>query len=297
MCRRTAADGEAATETPAEPAEEAVCNATVDPAQCSAAAAKRGASAFDASDFAAACAAYTEALVWSPGNAQLRVSRSQALLRLGRAADALADAREALALRPRAAEAHVAAGVAMRALAMHAEAACAFKRALELDSKLTVRIAVIPSPPLLYSAPLTSFFCAHQGAAEQMAAAQRDAAVNACVAELRGCGTALAAIASSPLPGASFRIASLEMGGALRLWDGATGVCSATATAHDGGAVWADCSPCGAWMATGAADGTVKLWRALSGDGDGRALLEEAHILQARPLLSILSALSSRQMR
>ncbi len=146
--RRKPAEGEA-VEAPAEPASDAhgdasheQSTAAVDPSVCSTAAATKAANAFAAGDFTAACAAYTEALVWAPGNAALYVRRAEGLLRLERADDALADVRVAVSLRPRSAEAHATAGAALQQLKRHADAAASFERALELDPKLEVQRCV-----------------------------------------------------------------------------------------------------------------------------------------------------------
>ncbi len=118
--------------------------------------------------------------------------------------------------------------------------------------------------------------------AEQLEAAQRDAARDACVAELQGTGTSLCAFIASPSDNALQRIATLSTNGELRLWNGASGACRQTVSAHDSGAVWADWSPCGNWLATANTDGAVKLWSARGDAGDEAASLELAHTLQAR---------------
>ena len=127
-----AQDAPASADAPAEdepPAE----GAAVDPGVASAAAASRAAAAFAAGDAAAACAAWTEALIWAPGDAVLLCRRAEGQLVLGRAPESLADARNAALLRPRLAEPQLRAGIALMALHKPNEAAAAFRRALELE--------------------------------------------------------------------------------------------------------------------------------------------------------------------
>ena len=132
-------DAPAGQDAPAEE-DAAAEGAAVDPGVASTAAASRAAAVFAAGDAAAACAAWTEALSWAPGDAALLCRRAEGQLALGRAAESLADARSAAQLRPRLAEPHVRAGIALMALERPDEAAAAFRRALELEPSHEARL-------------------------------------------------------------------------------------------------------------------------------------------------------------
>src|SRR3954470_22412600 len=70
----------------------------------------RGDTALDAGDYAAAVAAYTEAIARDPKNARIYMARAGAYDQLGDMDKALADANEAIKLDPKNAEAWVARG-------------------------------------------------------------------------------------------------------------------------------------------------------------------------------------------
>jgi WD40 repeat protein len=124
-----------------------------------------------------------------------------------------------------------------------------------------------------------------QGVAEQLAAAEREAGGQACLAVLSGHTATVTALLAAPCvdagaDAARFVLATASLDGALRLWDAAGGTCAHTTAAHaEGGVVWASCAPDGANLATAGADGALRLWRL-----DGRDALAAAptavHALQ-----------------
>ncbi|MFE5214057.1 MULTISPECIES: WD40 repeat domain-containing protein [unclassified Streptomyces] len=54
-------------------------------------------------------------------------------------------------------------------------------------------------------------------------------------------------------------------GDAVRVWDRATGTCTATLGGHTGSVLAVVIAPGGTWLATTADDGTVRIWDAAEG--------------------------------
>jgi WD40 repeat protein len=125
-----------------------------------------------------------------------------------------------------------------------------------------------------------------QGVAEQLAAAEREAGGQACLAVLSGHTATVTALLAAPCADAGadaarFVLATASLDGALRLWDaGSGGTCAHTTVAYaEGGVVWASCAPDGASVATAGADGALRLWRL--DERDARAAAPTAaHALQ-----------------
>lgn len=265
--------GAAEDATPDAPAEESAPEeedapaegAAVDPGVASAAASARAAAAFAAGDVAGACAAWTEALIWAPGDAALLCRRAEGQLALGRAAESLADARSAAQLRPRLAEPHVRAGLALMALEKLDEAAAAFRRSLELEPTREAR-------PLLRLQCTRQLTCcrAVQDARIQLKAAEHANAGRACLAALEGHSATVSALIAAPCAAAGeqtrFMLATAASDGSLRLWDAAAGSGPGAVAAHKDGVVWAAWAPDASAIAIAGADGTVCLWRVADGD-------------------------------
>ncbi len=266
-----------------------------------------GDAAAKAGDWRAAADAYSAALACllsSGGDPQLHgallTNRCLAQLRLGEAAAALGDARQAIRVRPRWGKAHLRLGQALQACDDAAAAAEAFQRAAELDPELEA------------------------AAASAMAAAERDASRRRCTLVLQGrsgplydaavcpqvrieinaqlrcwvaCGmqsTSLAAclpcsmrlhamclalpqlpaLGSSPSLPLSSTPQALAVGrldtrliatggsdGNIRLWCSVTGRQLQLLNGHTDRVTRLTWSPCGSLLASASLDGTVRLWQ------------------------------------
>lgn len=195
----------------------------------------RGNEAFADGDAGTACACWTEALVWSPGDAALYSNRSAGNLRLGWFDDALADAQQALLLRPRWPKAQYRVGLALAALKDFRGAADAFRRCLDLDPGL-------------------------DAAQKQLDAAEAAVGASAMRGRL-GHGDRVYAISHAPaVPGRRPLLATASLDGTARVWCAASGACLATLRDHEGkvtAAVWSDD---GRALATASLDRTCRLW-------------------------------------
>lgn len=188
---------------------------------------------FAKGDAVGAVRVYADAIAWDPGEPTLFANRCLALMQLGQFELAVADARRAVALRPRWAKAHHRLGQALARTGALTEAAGELRTALSLDPDFKPATVALQD-------------------------VERRRGEAACRCTLRGHADAVYEVAYEPT--STRRLASASLDGTARVWDTASGTPVCVLVGHEDKVTGVTWSKGGEWLATASVDRTARVW-------------------------------------